>query len=61
MERAAEVPKKVREHHLRQWYVLADLHDRSGDIIKARRLFGMIAEVDAQFADVADRLRGVGR
>ena len=52
MERGAEVPKKVREHHLRQWYVLGDLHDRSGDIIKARRFFGMIAEVDADFADV---------
>jgi tetratricopeptide (TPR) repeat protein len=61
MERTAEAPKKVRDHHLRQWYVLADLHDRSGDIIKARRLFGMIAEVDPQFADVVDRLRGLGR
>ena len=61
MERGADVPKKVRDHHLRQWYVLGDLHDRSGDIIKARRLFGMIAEVDPQFADVADRLRGLGR
>lgn len=60
MERAADVPKKVREHHLRQWYVLGDLHDRSGDIIKARRYFGMIAERDADFADVADRLRAVG-
>jgi len=61
MERAADVPKKVREHHLRQWYVLADLHDRSGDIIKARRWFGKIAEVDADFADVSERLRGLGR
>jgi tetratricopeptide (TPR) repeat protein len=61
MERGADVPKKVRDHHLRQWYVLGDLHDRSGDIIKARRLFGMIYEVDPQFADVADRLRGLGR
>jgi tetratricopeptide (TPR) repeat protein len=61
MERAADVPKKVREHHLRQWYVLGDLHDRSGDIIKARRFFGMIAELDADFADVTDRLRGLGR
>jgi tetratricopeptide (TPR) repeat protein len=60
MERAAGVPKKVREHHLRQWYVLADLHDRSGDIIRARRFFGMIAEVDPQFADVVDRLRALG-
>lgn len=61
MERAADVPKKVREHHLRQWYVLGDLHDRSGDIIKARRFFGMIAELDGDFADVTDRLRGLGR
>jgi len=61
MERGADVPKKIREHHLRQWYVLADLHDRSGDIIKARRFFGMIAEVDPDFADVPDRLRALGR
>jgi tetratricopeptide (TPR) repeat protein len=61
MERAADAPKKVRDHHLRQWYVLGDLHDRSGDIIKARRFFGMIATVDPQFADVADRLRALGR
>ena len=61
MERGADVPKKVRQHHLRQWYVLGDLHDRSGDIIKARRLFGMIAEVEPDFADVRDRLRGLGR
>lgn len=61
MERGADVPKKVRDHHLRQWYVLGDLHDRSGDIIKARRFFGMIYEVDPQFADVTDRLRGLGR
>jgi tetratricopeptide (TPR) repeat protein len=61
MERGADVPKKVRQHHLRQWYVLGDLHDRSGDIIKARRFFGMIAEVEPDFADVRDRLRGLGR
>src|SRR4051812_38812814 len=61
MERGADVPKKIREHHLRQWYVIGDLHDRSGDIIKARRFFGMIAEVDRDFADVSDRLRALGR
>jgi tetratricopeptide (TPR) repeat protein len=61
MDKGADVPKKVRDHHLRQWYVLGDLHDRSGDIIKARRFFGMIYEIDPQFADVADRLRGLGR
>jgi tetratricopeptide (TPR) repeat protein len=61
MERAAETPKKIRDHHLRQWYVLGDLHDRSGDVIKARRFFGMIVETDAQFADAVDRLRSLGR
>ena len=61
MERAADVPKKVREHHLRQWYVLGDLHDRSGDIIKARRFFGMIAEIDPRVRRRRrDRLRGLG-
>ena len=30
-------PKRVREHHLRQWYVLGDLHDRAGDPIEATR------------------------
>lgn len=61
MQKATEVPKKPREHHLRQWYVLADLFDRSGDVIKARRYFSLIVEVDRTFADVTDRLRTLGR
>lgn len=61
MRRAGASPKKVREHHLRQWYVLADLYDRSGDVIRARQLFTQIASHDADFADVADRLRNLGR
>jgi tetratricopeptide (TPR) repeat protein len=61
MQKAVEVPKKPKEHHLRQWYVLADLYDRSGDVIKARRYFSLIAEADREFADVRDRLRTLGR
>lgn len=60
MGRAADVPKKVRPYHLRQWYVLADLYDRSGDIIRARKLFSAVLANDAAFADVTDRLRGLG-
>ena len=30
-------PKRVREHHLRLWYVLGDLHDRAGNPIEATR------------------------
>jgi len=53
-------PHKVQEHHLREWYVLADLYDRAGDIASARRLFLKIQNSDAKFADVADRLNTLG-
>ena len=37
MERGAEVPKKVRDHHLRQWYVLADLYEEHAASIEQLR------------------------
>jgi hypothetical protein len=61
MAKATPVPKKVREHHLRQWYVLGDLHDRSGNVIEARRFFSLVAVGDADFADVRQRLAALGR
>ena len=56
---AADVPKPA-EFHLRQWYVIADLHDRAGNVIEARRFFSRISAADAQFADVAERLASLG-
>jgi tetratricopeptide (TPR) repeat protein len=53
-------PHKVQEHHRREWYVLADLYDRAGDVASARRLFLKIQNSDAKFADVADRLNTLG-
>ena len=32
-------PRRVRPHHLREWYVLGDLHDRAGDPLEAARWF----------------------
>ncbi len=61
MGRSAQVPKRVRDHHLRQWYVLADLHDRAGDTLEATRWFERVAEHDPEFVDVLDRLRALGR
>lgn len=61
MEPATKRPKRVRDHHLRQWYVLADLYDRMGDPINARRWFGAIADRDPEYSDVRDRLRAIGR
>jgi tetratricopeptide (TPR) repeat protein len=61
LARARDVPRKVREHHLRQWYVIGDLLDRSGDVIQARRYFGLVAQHDPDFADVGRRLAALGR
>lgn len=58
---AERAPKRVREHHLRQWYVLADLYDRAGDAVAASRWFREVAAADADFADVRERLRALGR
>lgn len=58
---ATKRPKRVREHHLRQWYVLGDLYDRAGDAVSAARWFREVAAHDAAFADVRDRLRSLGR
>jgi tetratricopeptide (TPR) repeat protein len=54
-------PKRVRPHHLRQWYVLGDLHDRAGDPLEATRWFERVAAVDPDFVDVRARLRALGR
>jgi tetratricopeptide (TPR) repeat protein len=61
MARAKQVPKRVRDHHLRQWYVLGDLYDRAGDPIEAAKWFGLVARHDPEFVDVGDRLRALGR
>ncbi len=61
LEPTAEIPKRVRVHHLRSWYALADLYDRSGDTSKARRLFRQVQAVDPSFADATERLQALGR
>ena len=53
-------PKRINEYHLRQWYVVADLYDRLGNIIKAREVFDKISDIDPSFADVAERLSVLG-
>jgi hypothetical protein len=51
--------RKPREHHLRQWYALADLYERAGDIPRARDTFARIAAVDPQAFDTRQRLRAL--
>ena len=47
-------------HHLRQWYALADLYERSGEIPRARDLFARVVRFEADFYDAAERLAGLG-
>ena len=49
--------RKPREHHLRLWYALAALHERSGDLPRARELFRRVIEAAPDFADAAERHR----
>ena len=57
---AGRLVRNPAERHLRQWYVLGDLMERSGDLAKARELFLRIAAVDPDAYDVADRLESLG-
>ena len=52
--------KGINEYHLRQWYVLADVYDRLGDVVGARRVFEAILSIDTHFADVPERLSTLG-
>jgi tetratricopeptide (TPR) repeat protein len=56
LDRRGENVKRPAEHHLRVWYVLADLSERAGDLPRARELFDRVRRHDPAFADVAERL-----
>jgi hypothetical protein len=59
LEHARAAPKRAKVHHLRLWYALADLYERSGDVAHARELFERLAGEDPDFADVDARLRAL--
>jgi tetratricopeptide (TPR) repeat protein len=60
LERSRYEAKQPKEHHLRLRYALADLHERAGDVPRARELFASVAAADREYADVATRLRNLG-
>lgn len=55
LEQAPKSPRKPKPHHLRRWYALADLYERAGDTVRARRLFKEIAQIAPDFGDAASR------
>lgn len=60
-QQSLSVPKRIQPYHLKQWYVAADLNDRAGNVLDARRLFDRIAKCDPAFADVEERLAQIGK
>jgi tetratricopeptide (TPR) repeat protein len=48
--------RKPLDRHLRQWYALADLYERSVGVPRARELFRRIVRADPQLADSLERL-----
>ena len=51
--------KRLKAHHVRMLYALADIVERAGDVPRARQLFRRVAEADPQFADIRARLRAL--
>lgn len=59
LESAKRPSNKPQEHHLRVAYALADLHERAGDLPRARELFTMVAATDPEMGDVTARVRAL--
>lgn len=59
LERSSKRVNHPQEHHLRQWYALADLYERAGDLPRARDLFGRVGTADPEAFDVRQRLRAL--
>jgi tetratricopeptide (TPR) repeat protein len=56
---AAKVLRNPADRHLRQWYTLADLYERAGDIPRARELFQRVQRADPEAYDVEVRLEAL--
>jgi len=59
LEAGVRNPKRLKLHHVRLLYVLADVVERAGDVPRARQLFRRVAEADPEFADVQARIRAL--
>ncbi|MHB1711030.1 MAG: tetratricopeptide repeat protein [Acidimicrobiales bacterium] len=57
---AGRLVRNPAERHVRQWYLLADLTERIGEIPRARELFLRVAAADPDAYGVAQRLESLG-
>jgi tetratricopeptide (TPR) repeat protein len=59
LERSGKRVNRPQEYHIRQWYALADLYERAGDLPRAKELFSRIDGADPDAFDVRQRLRAL--
>ena len=59
-EGGAKVLRNPSARHIRQWYALADLYDRAGDLPAARECFARVLMAEPDAYDVRDRLEALG-
>jgi tetratricopeptide (TPR) repeat protein len=59
LEKASRRVSRPQDRHLRQWYALADLYERAGDVPRARELFARVDGADPDAFDVRARLRAL--
>ena len=57
LERLELRPVTAKEHHLRAWYMLADLSERKGRFTQARNWFDAVAAADPDATDAPARAR----
>lgn len=48
--------RRPGDRHVRQWYALADLYERAGELPRARELFARVVELDPEVSDAVERL-----
>lgn len=60
LEPASAPVRHPRLHHLRQWYALADLYERAGDLPRARRQFAELLRYAPDAFDAPQRLAALG-
>ena len=53
---ARKAVRKPLDRHIRQWYALGDLYERSGDLLRARELFRRVVDADPDLSDATERL-----
>jgi tetratricopeptide (TPR) repeat protein len=59
-EGGAKMLRNPSGRHIRQWYALADLYDRAGDLPAAREWFARVLMAEPDAYDVRDRLEALG-